>query len=58
MSVPGGSTFLTLRAAIEETKGYVGISGVYTLTDEYRNGLGVDSLVMLQVKDSRFVLAE
>lgn len=47
-----------LRAAIEETKGYVGISGVYNLTVEDHNGLGVDSLVMLQVKDGRFALAE
>lgn len=47
-----------LRAAIEETKGYVGVSGVYHLTAEDHNGLGVDSLVMVQVKDGRFVLAE
>jgi len=47
-----------LRAAIEETKGYVGVSGVYNLTAEDHNGLGVESLVMVQVKDGRFVLAE
>ena len=47
-----------LRAALEETKGYVGVSGVYNLTAEDHNGLGVDSLVMVQVKDGRFVLAE
>lgn len=53
-----GTDAKALRAAIEETKGYVGISGVYTLTAEDHNGLGVDSLVMVQVKDGRFVLAE
>jgi branched-chain amino acid transport system substrate-binding protein len=47
-----------LRAAIEETKGYVGVSGVYTLTAEDHNGLDVDSMVMVQVKDGKFVLAE
>jgi len=41
-----------LRAAIEETKGYVGVSGVYNLTAEDHNGLGVDSLVMVQVTNS------
>jgi branched-chain amino acid transport system substrate-binding protein len=47
-----------LRAAIEETKGYVGVSGVYSLTAEDHNGLGVDSMVMVQVKDGKFVPAE
>ena len=44
-----------LRAAIEQTKGYVGVSGVYNLTPEDHNGLGVDSMVMVQVKDGKFV---
>jgi branched-chain amino acid transport system substrate-binding protein len=47
-----------LRAAIEQTKGYVGISGVYNLTPEDHNGLDVDSMVMVQVKDGKFVLAD
>jgi branched-chain amino acid transport system substrate-binding protein len=47
-----------LRAAIEQTKGYVGISGVYNLTAEDHNGLDVDSMVMVQVKDGKFVPAE
>ncbi len=47
-----------LRAAIEQTKGYVGVSGVYNLTAEDHNGLDVDSLVMVQVKDGLFVPAE
>jgi branched-chain amino acid transport system substrate-binding protein len=37
-----------LRAAIEQTKGYVGLSGVYTLTAEDHNGLDVDSMVMVK----------
>lgn len=47
-----------LRAAIEETKAYVGVSGVYNLTPEDHNGLDVDSLVMVQVKNGTFVPAE
>jgi branched-chain amino acid transport system substrate-binding protein len=53
-----GTDGKALRAAIEETKGYVGVSGVYTLTAEDHNGLGVDSMVMVQVKDGKFVPAE
>jgi branched-chain amino acid transport system substrate-binding protein len=47
-----------LRAAIEGTKGYVGVSGIYNLTPEDHNGLGVDSMVIVQVKDGKFVLAK
>lgn len=47
-----------LRAAIEQTKNYVGISGTYTLTPEDHNGLDVDSMVMVQVRNGKFVLAE
>jgi branched-chain amino acid transport system substrate-binding protein len=47
-----------LRTAIEQTKGYVGVSGVYNLTAEDHNGLDVDSMVMVQVKDGKFVPAE
>jgi branched-chain amino acid transport system substrate-binding protein len=47
-----------LRAAIEQTTGYVGISGVYNLTAEDHNGLDVDSMVMVQVKNGKFVPAE
>jgi branched-chain amino acid transport system substrate-binding protein len=47
-----------LRAAIERTSGYVGISGVYTLTPEDHNGLDVDSMVVVQVKNGRFAMAD
>jgi branched-chain amino acid transport system substrate-binding protein len=47
-----------LRAAIEQTKGYVGISGVYNLTPEDHNGLDASSMVMVQVKDGKFVMAD
>jgi branched-chain amino acid transport system substrate-binding protein len=47
-----------LRSAIEQTKGYVGVSGVYNLTPEDHNGLGVDSMVIVQVKDGQFSMAK
>jgi branched-chain amino acid transport system substrate-binding protein len=47
-----------LRAEIEKTKNYVGISGIYNLTPEDHNGLDVNSMVMVQVKNGKFVLAE
>jgi branched-chain amino acid transport system substrate-binding protein len=47
-----------LRAAIEGTKDYVGVSGIYTLSPEDHNGLGPDSMVIIQVKDGKFVMAQ
>jgi branched-chain amino acid transport system substrate-binding protein len=47
-----------LRDALEKTSGYVGISGVYTLSPDDHNGLGTDSLVMLEVRNGKFVLAQ
>ena len=47
-----------LRKEIEATKNYVGISGTYNITAEDHNGLGVDSMVIVQVKDGKFVMAE
>jgi branched-chain amino acid transport system substrate-binding protein len=53
-----GTDAKALRAAIEQTKGYVGVSGIYNLTADDHNGLDVDSLVMVQVKDGKFGPAE
>jgi branched-chain amino acid transport system substrate-binding protein len=47
-----------LRAEIEKTQNYVGISGIYNLTPEDHNGLTVDSMVMVQVKGGKFVMAD
>ncbi len=47
-----------LKNAIENTKGYVGVSGIYNLTPKDHNGLGEDSMVMLQVKDGKFIIAD
>ncbi len=47
-----------LRAAIEKTSGYVGVSGVYNLTPEDHNGLDVDSMVIVEVEGGKFVMAQ
>jgi branched-chain amino acid transport system substrate-binding protein len=53
-----GTDAEALRREIENTKNYVGVSGTYNLTAEDHNGLGVDSMVIVQVKDGKFVMAE
>ncbi|GFK95257.1 Leu/Ile/Val-binding protein [Fundidesulfovibrio magnetotacticus] len=47
-----------LRDALEQLKGVVAISGVYNVTPEDHNGLDTGSLVMVQVKDGKFVEAK
>jgi len=47
-----------LRNAIEQIRGYVGVSGIYNLTPQDHNGLGVDSMVIVEVKDGKFVIAK
>jgi len=47
-----------LRDAIENTKGYVGISGVYNITPEDHNGLGVDSMIMVRIEKGKWILED
>ena len=47
-----------LRDAIEQTKGYVGVSGTYTITPEDHNGLGIDSMVMVQISKGQWKLLD
>lgn len=43
-----------LRDAIEATRGYVGVSGVYNLTPEDHNGLDTDSMVMVRIEKGQW----
>jgi len=54
----GGTDPKKLRDAIEKTKGYVGVSGIYNITEEDHNGLAEDSMVILEVKDGKFKKAK
>lgn len=45
-----------LRAAIEATKGYVGVSGIYNITPEDHNGLGTDSMIIVKIIKGKWVM--
>lgn len=45
-----------LRAAIEGTKNYVGVSGVYNMSPKDHTGLNYTSLVMVTVKNGKWVM--
>jgi branched-chain amino acid transport system substrate-binding protein len=47
-----------LREAIEKTKGYIGVSGIYNLTPEDHNGLGLDSMVIVQIVKGEWKMLE
>lgn len=47
-----------LRAALEETKGFVGVSGVFNPAPTDHNGLDTDSMVMLEVKGGKYVMVK
>ena len=47
-----------LRDAIEATKGYVGVTAVYTYSPTDHFGAQASSVVMLTVKNAKFVLAK
>ncbi|MGG3923886.1 ABC transporter substrate-binding protein, partial [Geobacillus thermodenitrificans] len=47
-----------IREALEKTTDFVGISGVFRMSKDDHTGLDADSLVMVQIQDGKFVLAE
>jgi branched-chain amino acid transport system substrate-binding protein len=47
-----------LRDAIEQTKGYVGVSGVFNMSPEDHNGLKTDSMIMVRVENGKWKLVE
>jgi len=58
MKKAGSTDKAKVRDALESTKGYVGVSGLYNMTPEDHCGLGVDSMVMITVKNGKFMLIE
>jgi branched-chain amino acid transport system substrate-binding protein len=54
----GGTNNEKLREAIEDTKGYVGVSGIYNLTAEDHNGLGTDSMVVVQIAGGQWKMLQ
>lgn len=52
-----GTDKAKLRDAIEATKDWPGVSGVFTMTPEDHSGLTKDALVMVEVKDGTWTIA-
>ncbi|MCU0869391.1 MAG: ABC transporter substrate-binding protein [Burkholderiales bacterium] len=50
----GGTDREKVRAAIEETRGYVGTAGVYTLSPTDHLGIELSSFVMVEVRGGQF----
>ena len=44
-----------IRDALEGTRAYIGVTGIYTMTPTDHLGLGTDSFRMLQIKDGEWV---
>ncbi|MFZ5899207.1 MAG: ABC transporter substrate-binding protein [Bacillota bacterium] len=47
-----------IRDTLEQTTGFVGISGVFNLSAQDHNGLGEDSMVMVEIRDGQWKLLE
>ncbi|QJA05985.1 ABC transporter substrate-binding protein [Thermosulfurimonas marina] len=47
-----------VREAIENLRGYVGISGVYRFTPEDHNGLDESSMIIVKIKNGRWILED
>jgi branched-chain amino acid transport system substrate-binding protein len=45
-----------VRQAIENTKGLVGTAGIFNFSDKDHNGLGLDAVEILTVKDGKFAM--
>ncbi len=53
-----GTDKVKLRDAIEHTKGYVGVSGIYNLTPEDHNGLGTESMIVVRIENGKWKLVQ
>ena len=51
-----GDNPAAIRDAIENTKGYVGLSGIYNMSPTDHNGLSMDDVVLIKVLDGKFRL--
>ncbi len=47
-----------LREAIENTRGYVGISGIYNLSPKDHNGLDESSMIIVKIEKGRWILED
>jgi len=47
-----------IRDAIENTKGYVGMSGIYNISPQDHNGLSMKDIVMIKATKGSWTLIE
>ncbi|SDB17931.1 amino acid/amide ABC transporter substrate-binding protein, HAAT family [Desulfonatronum thiosulfatophilum] len=47
---------VAIRDALRQTSGFVGVSGVFTLSEEDHNGLDTDSLIIVKVEQGEWVM--
>jgi branched-chain amino acid transport system substrate-binding protein len=50
----GGTDKAKVRAAIEQTQGFVGVSGIYKMSANDHMGLDVSAFRMVEVKNGSF----
>jgi branched-chain amino acid transport system substrate-binding protein len=53
----GGTDPAKLRDAIENTKDFVGVSGIFNFSPTDHNGITKDAFVMVEIKGGKWVLA-
>ena len=53
----GSTDPVKLRDAIEQTKDFVGVTGIFNMSPTDHAGLGLESYSMAEIRDGRFVLA-
>lgn len=53
-----GTNKAKIRSAIEKTRGFVGISGVFNMSPKDHNGLSKDSFAMVTIKNGKWILAK
>jgi len=51
-----GTDKVKLRDAIADTKGYVGVSGIYNLSPKDHNGLGTDSMIIVKIENGKWIM--
>ena len=56
--IKGSTDKEKLRDAIENTRGYIGISGIYNITPKDHNGLSMDDVVLVKDVNGKWKLVE
>ncbi len=51
-----GPNHAKIRSAIEKTRGFVGVSGVFNFSSEDHNGLNKGALALIQIKNGKWTL--